>query len=328
MEKDDEIAPGVYTADFWEYDSRLGRRWNLDPVTKPFESPYSTFHGNPIYYADPTGLDGEGSGGKLHKVAKGDTYWALAKKSGGKYSVADLEKWNPGVDHNNLKVGSYIITSDPSAQQQAAPTLSSTISSSGPKQAFVPPVGFPGIGTKLPPTATPTIPTPTTPPSTPLVNPALGFFLRTASLTIGLVLMPSPVGTDDIPKREDYPKIHFVYEEYTPEIYQHTVNSIATGSPARLTYGGPGQGNINRPNALKPFKALRGPGQSRDEYPYASTVEGGFGAKVALVPVNEQNIQAMQLRALYSIMKPGDRFIVVPVPKTSTLTDPKLEGKK
>ncbi len=31
QEKDDEIAQGIYTAMYWEYDSRLGRRWNLDP---------------------------------------------------------------------------------------------------------------------------------------------------------------------------------------------------------------------------------------------------------------------------------------------------------
>ena len=29
QEKTDEIHNGHYTAEFWEYDSRLGRRWNL-----------------------------------------------------------------------------------------------------------------------------------------------------------------------------------------------------------------------------------------------------------------------------------------------------------
>jgi hypothetical protein len=31
QEKVEEIAPGHYKAEFWEYDSRIGRRWNLDP---------------------------------------------------------------------------------------------------------------------------------------------------------------------------------------------------------------------------------------------------------------------------------------------------------
>ena len=59
MEKDDEVAQGIYTAEYWEYDSRTGRRWNVDPIIKPWESPYACFRGNPIYFADPSGLDGE-----------------------------------------------------------------------------------------------------------------------------------------------------------------------------------------------------------------------------------------------------------------------------
>ena len=57
MEKDDEIAgAGVnYTAEYWQYDARLGRRWNIDPVFFPSESPYSTFSNNPIFYNDPNG---------------------------------------------------------------------------------------------------------------------------------------------------------------------------------------------------------------------------------------------------------------------------------
>jgi hypothetical protein len=46
-----------YTAEFWQYDSRLGRRWNVDPIIKPWESPYATFANNPIYYIDPNGAD-------------------------------------------------------------------------------------------------------------------------------------------------------------------------------------------------------------------------------------------------------------------------------
>ena len=59
QERDDEIAGvgNIMTAQFWEYDSRLGRRWNVDPVKKHWESPYATFANNPIYYRDPEGLD-------------------------------------------------------------------------------------------------------------------------------------------------------------------------------------------------------------------------------------------------------------------------------
>jgi hypothetical protein len=57
MEKDDEIYGNgnLYTAEFWEYDARLGRRWNIDPVINPSESGYATFRNNPIVLTDPDG---------------------------------------------------------------------------------------------------------------------------------------------------------------------------------------------------------------------------------------------------------------------------------
>jgi RHS repeat-associated protein len=44
-----------YTAEFWQYDARLGRRWNIDPELKPWESPYAVFSNNPISRVDPDG---------------------------------------------------------------------------------------------------------------------------------------------------------------------------------------------------------------------------------------------------------------------------------
>ncbi|PWV55754.1 hypothetical protein [Chitinophaga sp. S165] len=55
QEKSSEIGDNNYTAQFWEYDSRIGRRWNIDAVYK--HSSYEAFAGNPISYADPSGLD-------------------------------------------------------------------------------------------------------------------------------------------------------------------------------------------------------------------------------------------------------------------------------
>jgi hypothetical protein len=61
QEKVDEIAgAGNHTtAEFWEYDTRLGRRWNRDPVVKPWESSYACFANNPIWYSDVNGDDGK-----------------------------------------------------------------------------------------------------------------------------------------------------------------------------------------------------------------------------------------------------------------------------
>jgi len=56
--KDNEVygSEGTsYTAEFWQYDSRTGRRWNLDPKPNLSISPYATFALNPILVNDANG---------------------------------------------------------------------------------------------------------------------------------------------------------------------------------------------------------------------------------------------------------------------------------
>lgn len=64
QEKDDEVAcaGNINTAMFWEYDTRLGRRWNVDPAfsIKPWMSPYHAFSNKPIYNIDPNGALDDG----------------------------------------------------------------------------------------------------------------------------------------------------------------------------------------------------------------------------------------------------------------------------
>ncbi len=59
QEKDNEIAGenNIYSAEYWEYDSRVARRWNVDPVFKEYESPYICFGNNPICFVDINGRD-------------------------------------------------------------------------------------------------------------------------------------------------------------------------------------------------------------------------------------------------------------------------------
>jgi len=54
QERTDEISgSGNHTtAMFWEYDTRLGRRWNQDPKPNPSISNYAAFANNPIFYTD------------------------------------------------------------------------------------------------------------------------------------------------------------------------------------------------------------------------------------------------------------------------------------
>ena len=57
QEADNEVlGEGVgLSAEIWQYDTRLGRRWNVDPVFKEYESPYACFAGNPVWFADDKG---------------------------------------------------------------------------------------------------------------------------------------------------------------------------------------------------------------------------------------------------------------------------------
>jgi len=59
QERVDEVSGkgNHYTAEFWEYSPRLGRRWNRDPVVKPWESGYAVMGNNPIWNIDPNGDD-------------------------------------------------------------------------------------------------------------------------------------------------------------------------------------------------------------------------------------------------------------------------------
>jgi hypothetical protein len=57
QEKVDEIS-GIgnhNTALFWEYDTRLGRRWNVDPVDQMSISNYACFRNNPVIFVDVNG---------------------------------------------------------------------------------------------------------------------------------------------------------------------------------------------------------------------------------------------------------------------------------
>lgn len=114
---DDDVFKGFMSADYWGYDSRLGRRWEIDPLANAFQSPYSTFNNNPIYFADPQGLEGDPpKKGDEYKCEDGskeyfDGTQYKAKPKGNNYIIIDesqtsgkwdLEKMNK---HNtNFKV--------------------------------------------------------------------------------------------------------------------------------------------------------------------------------------------------------------------------------
>jgi hypothetical protein len=121
--------------------------------------------------------------------------------------------------------------------------------------------------------------------------------------------------------------IHFVFEEHTPEIYEHTLNAFSSGKPEVLTYDSNKLNQIKRrEEAVGGLPSRYSEGLHRDEYPYASTEEGGLGAVVTYVPAKENSIQGGQLSALYSQINSGDQFLVLPVPREDT-NDPAIPAE-
>ena len=57
QEADNEVlGEGVsLSAEFWQYDTRLGRRWNMDPNNQRSVSVYSCFNDNPMWFVDVKG---------------------------------------------------------------------------------------------------------------------------------------------------------------------------------------------------------------------------------------------------------------------------------
>ena len=108
QEKDDEITGATgshYTAEFWEYDSRTGKRWNVDPMTYPWQSSYAAFNNNPIYFIDPLGLFGTRKEAKAARKAEGFSGRVRKSDSGG-FEIYD-RKGRGTVKGNEFASGGF-----------------------------------------------------------------------------------------------------------------------------------------------------------------------------------------------------------------------------
>jgi hypothetical protein len=104
QEKDNEIygEGNSYTAEYWQYDARLGRRWNVDPVVKVHESPYATFANNPIWFVDPSGAEAVFPDDKFGDQAKKDFNEAIDVID---FRISSLEKEKENLINSEGKKG-------------------------------------------------------------------------------------------------------------------------------------------------------------------------------------------------------------------------------
>ena len=103
QEKDLEIYEGAMTAEFWEYDSRLGRRWNTDPVVKPWESSYACFANNPIWFSDINGDDA----GTTDLLNRSGDKASLSRENGGTVNVGMNHCGNDKNDLDEVQVTAH-----------------------------------------------------------------------------------------------------------------------------------------------------------------------------------------------------------------------------
>ncbi|WP_424183866.1 NucA/NucB deoxyribonuclease domain-containing protein [Actinokineospora sp. G85] len=98
-----------------------------------------------------------------------------------------------------------------------------------------------------------------------------------------------------------------------PYISRHITMAWQAGHPALLHRGEVGSGGTNRSLACTELRKVELKPTSCDEYPFASTMEGGAAASTQGVPGREQKIQGGVVNGTYTKnkMQPGAEFLVV-----------------
>jgi Deoxyribonuclease NucA/NucB len=105
--------------------------------------------------------------------------------------------------------------------------------------------------------------------------------------------------------------VFVVDSKKTPAIATHVRAALAAGHPRVLTRAAGPRQRANRRAACGHWP--QGSRLSCDEYPFASTLQGGRNASIAGVPRVEQRRQGGALRAFYpkERVRVGDQFLVV-----------------
>ena len=112
-----------------------------------------------------------------------------------------------------------------------------------------------------------------------------------------------------------------------PTIAAHVQQAQVQGQPSILTYIGAENDSLNTSNRNAACRLLPSPrpvGQQCDEYPFASTYEGGATASAVLVPAGENQNQGGSLRNFYASnnLQNGSQFQVMVSGTTSVSQNP------
>lgn len=105
-------------------------------------------------------------------------------------------------------------------------------------------------------------------------------------------------------------KIVYLSHSLCPESCWHIVSAIKTGAPSVLTYcKSQNKAKANRRHSTSHIPTVKG--CDRDEFPFACTYEGGYGANVMHINSSDNRragaIIGSQLRGLPD----GTKFIIV-----------------
>ncbi len=141
QEKDDEIygKGNASSAEFWEYDTRLGRRWNLDPVDREYESTYSCFYNNPMSFSDIDGDEPEKRFGFLKRAwnsITGKTELNKANKYAADHKIEENNvKYNKklglAVVIEFVKINNSEVSSDGTASGESTVEIKATFFTDG-----------------------------------------------------------------------------------------------------------------------------------------------------------------------------------------------------
>jgi len=78
-ELNEDLSINLYEMPLRKFDPAIARWLTIDPVTHFSMSPYNGYDNNPIFWADPTGADGENLTFKLKHITPPQTAYPFPK---------------------------------------------------------------------------------------------------------------------------------------------------------------------------------------------------------------------------------------------------------